>query len=209
MPVHRLDRDRQTGRRPGDTPRTSGGGQHRVAVTPRPRAQPARRVPGHTPWAGDRQDRAVPAFRAPARNTVEPRPDRPRSLKRVGIDRQSRRSLVLGGALVVAILGGAGAIAWAARPEAPQPSFSTDAGISTGSDETSTSPTNSQPAGTTSADPAGRASNAAEPATDDGSAAAASVVDHGPATVSQLAPGDPGFGWPSTAFGSVRIGSGT
>ena len=38
---------------------------------------------------------------------------------------------------------------------------------------------------------------------------AAPQADHGPATVSQLGPGDPGFGWPSTAFGSARAGSGT
>jgi hypothetical protein len=138
----------------------------------------------------------------------------------VGIDRQSRRSLVLGGALMIAILGGAGVIAWAAKPAAPQPGFSVDAGNSTGRADSSFSPRSGQsitsdaPPSTNQDDRQPAAGNGAAPSAGaalDAAAGetrppAASPADHGAATVSQLGPGDLGFGWPSTAFGSARAG---
>src|SRR6476469_5444544 len=176
MPVHRLDHERNSASPGADElpPRTGGGGHHRAAVTQRPKARTAaRRVPGHTPWAGDRQELAAPAFRAPSPSAAGQRPDQPRSMRRVGIDRQSRRSLVLGGALVVAILGGAGAIAWASKPATPRPAFSVDAGNSTGRDDPSSLATNAQsilPDPTRVADPADEVSAAGAaapgPATD-------------------------------------------
>jgi hypothetical protein len=146
-----------------------------------------------------------------------------RSLRRVGIDRQSRRSLVLGGALVIAILGGAGVVAWAAKPAAPQPAFSVDAGNGTGRADSSYTPRNGQsitrdaPSSANPDDGLPAAGNGAAPsagaaldtATGQTQPAAAPPADHGPATVSELGPGDPGFGWPSTAFGSAQAGSGT
>ena len=239
MPVHRLDpgqrhsrpttpgestrlntvQDRQTPveMRTEQVARAGSGRHHRADVPTRPSARAAtRRVPGHTPWADDRRAADKPAFRAPSRNRAEQGPEQVRSLRRVGIDRQSRRSLVLGGALVVAILGGAGVIAWAAKPATPRPAISVDAGNSTGRDDPSSSATNAQsilPDPTRDADPADELSAAGAaapgPATDGTLPAAPSPADHRPATVSPLGPGDPGFGWPATAFGSVLIGPGT
>ncbi len=243
MPVHRLDSsDRSTlAPPPGESTTLSGsaqsrqvptsvakapparaGGQHRAAVTPRPVRAASRRIPGHAPWAGELPGREPAEFRGGVPSMAAQRPDRVRSLRRVGIDRQSRRSLVLGGALVIAILGGAGVIAWAAKPAAPQPAFSVDAGSSTGRADSSYAPGNGQsttedaPSAAGSADGLSVAGNgtASSAATLGATIAqtqlpAAPQADHGPATVSQLGPGDPGFGWPSTAFGSARTGSGT
>jgi hypothetical protein len=153
------------------------------------------------------------------------RPDRLRSPRRVGVDRQSRRSLVLGGALVIVILGGAGAVAWAAKPAAPPPAVSVDTGNNAGAGDASNSPakresppTDSSP----SAGPAGSpaAGTAVDPAIDQAPDPAVANLEpqdgevpaptgFGPATVSPLGPGDGGFGWPSTAFGVIAIGSGS
>jgi hypothetical protein len=86
--------------------RTGGRGQHRTAIPPRPVRAASRRIPGHAPWADDSPRTDTPEFHSAAPSIPPQRPDRVRSLRRVGIDRQSRRSLVLGGALVVVILGG-------------------------------------------------------------------------------------------------------
>jgi hypothetical protein len=134
----------------------------------------------------------------------------------VGIDRQSRRSLVLGGALVVAILCCAAVIAMAAKPAEPQPPFSIDVENGTGRADISNFPTNDlstapdASAGELALQVSGTA-NGADPfaAPDPVSEDTKPTADHGPATVRQLTPGDTGFGWPSTAFGSVSIGSGT
>jgi hypothetical protein len=164
-------------------------------------------------------------MRAPSPHPIpnHARPERLRSPRRVGVDRQSRRSLVLGGALVIAILGGAGAVAWAAKPPAPPPAVSVDTGHGTGRDDTSTSPVDGEsPAGDpspsagpvagsaagnavdTSADPAGAVTASAE-----SPAAAPAPTGFGPATVSPQGPGEAGFGWPSTAFGTITAGPGT
>jgi hypothetical protein len=168
-------------------------------------------------------------MRAPSANGAvdRERPDRLRSPRRVGVDRQSRRSLVVGGALVIAILGGAGAVAWAAKPAAPPPAVSVDAGNNTGPEDALNSPANrespvadvsssTRAAGLTAGSAAAGA--AVVPATDQAPdpavanpelqvGAAPAPTGFGPATVSPLGPGDGGFGWPSTAFGSIAIGS--
>ena len=243
MPVHRLDssdrstlassaggstplsasaQSRQSATAVAKAPPARTGGQHRAAVTPRPVRASSRRIPGHAPWAVDSPRTEPQEFRPTAPSTPAQRPDQVRSLRRVGIDRQSRRSLVLGGALVIAILGGAGVIAWAAKPAATQPAFSVDAGNDTGRADSSFTPRNGQSISkeAPSADPADGLSvtgNGTAPSA--GAALGATTgetqrpvsvqADHGPATVSELRPGDPGFGWPSTAFGTARAGSGT
>ena len=122
---------------------------------------------------------------------------------------------------MIAILGGAGVIAWAAKPAAPQPAFSVDAGNNTGRADSSYTPRNGQSiTRDASAEPADGLPAAGDGAAPSAGAAlgtasgetqrpAAPQADHGPATVSELGPGDPGFGWPSTAFGTARAGSGT
>ena len=217
MPAHRLETRRVAG---------SGGGRHqRAEVAPQPDVRPtARRVPGHTPWANGNPTAADSPMRAssPHPSMNHERPDRLRSPRRVGVDRQSRRSLALGGALVIAILGGAGAVAWAAKPPASAPAVSVDAGNGTDRDDTSTAPVDGESlagdpapsagpvAGSAagnpidgSADPARAATSGAE-----SPAAASAPTGFGPATVSPLGPGDAGFGWPSTAFGTAAAGAG-
>lgn len=220
MPAHRLEPARVAG--------SGGGRHHRPEVAPPPDVRlTARRVPGHTPWAAGGPKAEMPAARtqAPHPNLDHERPDRLRSPRRVGVDRQSRRSLVLGGALVIAILGGAGAVAWAATPPAPQPAVTVDPGNGTGRDDTSTAPADGESPSTEPAQSAGpvggsASGDAVDPATDparDGAipgvespaGAAPAPTVFGPATVSPLGPGDAGFGWPSTAFGNITAGPGT
>ena len=242
MPVHRLDPGTATAwpTPAGESTPLSGSTQPRQRRQRLPgaagphrweRSAPSRRdaapgpgclapLPGHAPWAGE-LPRIEPAeFRAAAPSIAAQRPDQVRSLRRV-IDRQSRRSLVLGGALVIAILGGAGVIAWAAKPAAPQPAFSVDAGNGTGRADSSYTPRNGQSITrdtSAAADPAdglsgrqghgslrrGTRRNNGSKAATGGAAGRARTGDS-----SRLGPGDPGFGWPSTAFGSARTGSGT
>jgi hypothetical protein len=148
-----------------------------------------------------------------------------RSPRRVGVDRQSRRSLVVGGALVIAILGGAGAVAWAGKPTDPPPAVSVDTN-STGRGETPGSPADDESLLTDGelpaepvAGPAAAADPEGDPAADpapDGAVESPELPNAdppaptgpGPATVSPLGPGDAGFGWPSTAFGTLAAGAG-
>jgi len=195
-------------------PAGSGGRHHRAEVTGPPVARPtvpahptSRRVPGHTPWAGETPTApAFPATTTSRDNIDQERPDQLRSLRRVGVDRQSRRSLVLGGALVIVILGGAGVVGWAANPAAPEPAGVIDTDASTGVDPRNSPARGGSPGQQTGEDPTvSPAPDATVMSQEPLVGGPPAPADLGSATVSPLSPGDAGFGWPSTAFGSLQI----
>ena len=142
-----------------------------------------------------------------------------RVLQRVGTGRAPFRSAVLGGALLFAVLG-AGVAAWAMTPADPAPnevvvnqvdqsSISQSGQPAVGGSGTgAANPTAAADGTGQSQNPAGAAASATSvpAAPPDATAvitnpAAPPAADLGPATVSEISPGDPGFGWPSTAFG--------
>lgn len=141
-----------------------------------------------------------------------------RVLQRVGTGRAPFRSAVLGGALLAAVLGG-GVAAWAMSADGEPGQV-----VVNQVDSSSANQSGSDPAVSGSPGPAGPSAGGAgvpksaqdartaavTPSEPDPAPPAAAVVTDpaapspanlGPATVSAIPPGDPGFGWPSTAFG--------
>jgi len=143
-----------------------------------------------------------------------------RVLRRVGTGRAPFRSAVLGGALLVAVLG-AGVAAWAITASdvgsdrvvvnqvedanRPAPSAAPSGSPSTPGSAAGGGISDSVPNGTNAhAAPDPAAATPADLPVDSGvisDPAVPPAADLGPATVSAIPPGDPGFGWPSTAFG--------
>ncbi|MET0865626.1 MAG: hypothetical protein ABWZ98_14950 [Nakamurella sp.] len=159
---------------------------------------------------------ATPPAPSPARAARTAREPEGRVLRRVGTGRAPFRSAAIGGALLAAVLG-AGVAAWAMAPtdqdneetvvtqvdQSGRIDAIPSGGAATGSVAVTDAPgTAEQPAPTIPTDPEPAASapapGSAELTT---SQTGSPPADLGPATVSALQSGDPGFGWPATAFG--------
>jgi len=188
-------------RRLGPLPEQRPTGWHRLVF------DPPRRVPAASPEAAGADPTARPVDDpavSPARPDAPIRPNQvDRSRRQVGrvIEARPNRSRRWA-AVLIAAAGAAAAAGVATVLLVSAQSDPTPPGPGPG--VTSTPP----PVVTSSPTPTDSPTAAATPAVVDGPAPSSvePVVPTAPAVVSTLSPGDPGFGWPSTAFGSAPAG---